>query len=268
MGGEREDLVRALTEAGCLAPEAEFDVLLVAAGEGAGRLQDLVGRRARGEPLAWIVGHVDFGGYRVAIDPGVFVPRPHTEAMARRAVGLLPPDGVAVDLCTGCGAIAAVLSSARPRATVVATDLDPVAVACARRNGVDARLGDLDEPLPRSLRGRVDLLTGVVPYVPTEELHLLPRDVLASEPLRALDGGPRGTAMLLRAVEAAGRLLRRGGAVLLELGGEQSGEVAERLADLGFSRIRTHRDEDGQERAIEAVAVAPPAGRASQTRSR
>ena len=127
-----------------------------------------------------------FCDLRIHVDPGVFVPRPHTQAMAQRAVSLLPADGIAVDLCTGSGAVAAVLGSVHPKATVVATDIDPVAVACARRNGVHALVGDLDDPLPPSLRGLVDVMTAVVPYVPTDELPFLPRDVLANEPRGAL----------------------------------------------------------------------------------
>ena len=173
-------------------------------------------------------------------------------ALARRAAELLPAAGVAVDLCTGSGAVARVLGSARPRATVVATDVDPAAIACARRNGVDALLGDLDEPLPPSLRGRVDVITAVVPYVPTEELHLLPRDVLANEPRGSLDGGPGGTTVLVRAAQVARRWLGAGGCVLLELGGEQERELVPVLEQLGFGQIRVHRDEDGQDRAIEA----------------
>ncbi len=193
-----------------------------------------------------------FCGVRVGVDPGVFVPRPHSEGLARRAVSLLPAVGIAVDLCTGSGAVAAVLGSARPSAAVVATDVDPVAVACARRNGVRALMGDLDEPLPPSLRGRVDVMTAVVPYVPTDELHLLPRDVLANEPRHALHGGPRGTTVLGRAADATARWLRSGGSVLLEIGGDQAGEMASALADVGLSEIRVHRDGDGHDRAIEA----------------
>jgi release factor glutamine methyltransferase len=166
----------------------------------------------------------------------------------------LPADGIAVDLCTGSGAVAAVLGSAHPRATVLATDVDPAAVACARRNGVRGLVGDLDEPLPTSLRGRVDVMTAVVPYVPTEELPFLPRDVLANEPRPALDGGPRGTTVLVRAAEAAARWLRPGGSVLLELGGDQAGEVATALEKVGLSGIRVHTDGDEQDRAIEARA--------------
>jgi release factor glutamine methyltransferase len=251
-GEERTWIARALAEGGCVAPDAEADALLRAASEGVGPIDELAARRLRGEPLAWIIGSVRFCGLRVRVDPRVFVPRPHTQALARRAVSLLPDDGIAVDLCTGSGAVAAVLGSARPRATEVATDVDPVAVACAGRNGVRALLGNLAEPLPPSLRERVDVMTAVVPYVPTEELHLLPRDVLAYEPRHALDGGPRGTALLGRAADAAARWLRPGGSVLLELGGDQAGEVASTLADLGFSQIRVHRDGDGHDRSIEA----------------
>jgi release factor glutamine methyltransferase len=255
MSEERVRVVAALSEGGCVAPDAEADALFQASSEGVGRIEELVARRLHGEPLAWITGSVLFCGVRILVDPGVFVPRPHTEAIAQRAVALLPAAGIAVDLCTGSGAVAAVLASARPRATVLATDIDPVAVACAGRNGVRALVGDLDEPLPPSLRGHVDVMTAVVPYVPTEELPFLPRDVLAHEPRPALDGGPRGTTMLARAAEVASRLLGPGGSVLLELGGDQAGEVTNALEDAGLSEIRVHRDGDGQDRAIEARAA-------------
>jgi release factor glutamine methyltransferase len=249
---ERERVLRTLARGGFVAPGAEADALLEASSEGVGPIEDLVARRLRGEPLAWITGWVRFCGLRVRVDRGVFVPRPHTEALARRAVALLPATGIAVDLCTGSGAMGVVLGSARPRASVIATDLDPVAVACARRNGVHALAGDLDEPLPPSVRERVDVLTAIVPYVPTEELDLLPSDVVANEPRLALDGGLRGTTVLVRAAEAAARWLRPGGTVLLELGGDQAGEVGTRLADVGLSEIRVHQDGDGRDRAIEA----------------
>jgi release factor glutamine methyltransferase len=250
---DRAQVVAELAEGGCVEPGAEADALLEASSEGLGPVDELVGRRVRGEPLAWITGRVRFCGVRVRVDPGVFVPRPHTEALARRAAGLLPDAGTAADLCTGSGAVAAVLRAAHPQARVYATDVDPAAVACARRNGVEAFEGDLDEPLPRSLPGGVDVVTAVVPYVPSDELHLLPRDVIAHEPRRALDGGPGGTGMLLRAAEAAGRLLAPDGVVLLELGGDQSDEVASVLGRAGLVGIRVHRDGEGRDRAIEAL---------------
>ncbi|HZB00949.1 MAG TPA: HemK/PrmC family methyltransferase [Actinomycetota bacterium] len=247
----------ALAAAGCVAPEAEAVALRRASLDGAGAVENLVARRIRGEPLAWIVGSVEFCGLRIRIDPGVFVPRPQTEDLARRAIACLRDGGVAVDLCTGSGAVAAALAAARPAATVLATDIDPVAVACARRNGVRTLLGDLDEPLPRSLVGRVDVMTAVVPYVPHEELHLLPRDVVAHEPRLALDGGTRGTVALARVTPASARWLRPGGHVLLELGGDQAAEVATMLEEAGLTGISVHRDDDGQDRAIEARRAEP-----------
>ncbi|HET9672996.1 MAG TPA: HemK family protein methyltransferase [Actinomycetota bacterium] len=249
---ESPEVVDALRRAGCVSPAAEAAELQRAARERSVPIEELVARRVVGEPLAWIVGHVTFLDLRVRVTPGVFVPRPHTELLARRAIELLPSDGIGVDLCTGCGAVAAAMRAARPDAAVHATDVDPVAVACARTNGVDAVLGDLDAPLPPTLRGHVDVVTAVVPYVPTEELPLLPRDVLAHEPRRALDGGPGGTLVLRRAAPAAARLLRPGGAIVLELGGDQAGELSRALEELGFSGLRVLRDADGRARAIEA----------------
>jgi release factor glutamine methyltransferase len=247
-----ERVRRALSNGGFVDPEREAAALLEAA-EGRDReIDELVRRRLDGEPLAWIVGWVTFAGVRVLVGRGVFAPRPHTEALARRAVELLPEEGIAVDLCTGSGAVAVAMRSARPNATVLATDVDEAAVACARRNGIDAALGDLDEPVSASLRRRVDIVTAVVPYVPAEELHLLPRDVLEHEPRRALDGGPGGTTVLLRAVEAAERLLRPGGGVLLELGGDQAPAIGDALTGAGFVDVQVHHDEDGRDRAIEA----------------
>lgn len=255
---ERTRVAKSLARGGCVAPGAEADALLGASSEGLGTVDELVARRLRGEPLPWITGSVRFCGLRLHVDRGVFVPRPHTEALARRAADLLPDAGTAVDLCTGSGAIAAVLGAARPEAQVLATDVDHRAIACARRNGVRAFEGDLDEPLPSSVCGRVDVVTAVVPYVPTDELHLLPRDVLAHEPRRALDGGPGGTAMLTRAVEAAARLLAPGGSVLLELGGDQAAVVANAVAERGLAKARVHRDGDGRDRAIEARRPGSP----------
>ena len=244
-------LVQRLAAAGCVAPEEEAAELVRAAADGSRPLEELVARRLRGEPLAWITGFVQFCGLRVHVDPGVYVPRPHTEALAYRAASLLPSSGIGVDLCTGSGAVAVVLGSTGRGATVLATDVDPSAVACAWRNGVRALLGSLDEPLPESIRGRVDVMTAVVPYVPAEEIHLLPRDVLAHEPRHALDGGPGGTTFLEQVARLSADWLAPGGRVLLELGGHQASAIAATMEGAGHSDIRVHRDRDGDDRAIE-----------------
>lgn len=244
-------LVRELAGGGCVAPEEEAAELIRAAADGPRPLEELVARRLRGEPLAWIIGFVRFCGLRVHVEPGVYVPRPHTQTLARRAASVLPPAGIGVDLCTGSGAVAAVLGDSGRGATVLATDVDPAAVECARRNDVRALLGSLDEPLPESIRGRVDVMCAVVPYVPAEELHLLPRDVVAYEPRRALDGGPGGTTVLEQVARLSADWLAPGGRVLLELGGDQAGAVTETMESAGLSDVRVHRDSDGDDRAIE-----------------
>jgi release factor glutamine methyltransferase len=239
-----------LQEAGCVAPEEEARELTAAAGGRPARLRELIARRTAGEPLAWLTGRVRFCGETIAVPAGVFVPRAHTAGLAREAVRRLPERGLAVDLCTGSGAVAAVLARRRPWARVVATDIDPFAVAAARVNGVEAYAGDMTAGLPGGTTGRVDVVSAVVPYVPTAELHLLARDVLAYEPLRALDGGPEGMLLLVRAAREAARLLRRGGSLLLELGGDQAGLLRPHLDALGYRDVQVARDEDGDVRAV------------------
>ncbi len=243
-----EDLARA----GFLAPVGEAAELAAASGGDVDVLRAMVQRRVGGEPLAWITGTTTFCGEIIEVHPGVYVPRPQTEPMASEAVNLLPPSGIAVDLCTGCGAIAAVLQARRPNARVIGTDLDPTAVTCATENGVEALVSDLADAVPDELRGHVDVVTAVVPYVPTEALRLLPRDVLTHEPRLALDGGDHGTALLHRAAEAAAHLLRPGGWLLLEIGGDQDEQVRPVLEALGFRAIESIADVDGDLRSLRA----------------
>ncbi|MGH9090232.1 MAG: methyltransferase, partial [Acidimicrobiales bacterium] len=169
----------------------------------------------------------------------------------------LPARGVAVDVCTGTGALAVAMGAARPGARVVATDVDPLAVASARANGVEAYHGDLLAPVPAALPGRVDVVIGVVPYVPTGALGLLPRDTLAYEPVLAYDGGPDGAAVLRRVVAGASSALRPGGALLLELGGHQADLLAPDLARHGFDGVTVLRDGDGDVRGVEATLRRP-----------
>ena len=239
-----------LRQAGCIAAEREAAELLAAAAADTARLAELVERRSAGEPLAWLTGSVRFCGETVLVAPGVYVPRPQSEPLARAAVARLTDGGTAVDLCTGSGAIAVVLAQRRPTARVVATEIDPLAVGCARVNGVEVFEGDMAAGLPATLAGRVDVVTAVVPYVPTGELRLLPRDVVAFEPRRALDGGADGTVHLARAAVVAARLLRPGCSLLLELGGDQARLLEPVLAAHGFRDTELLTDEEGDPRAL------------------
>jgi release factor glutamine methyltransferase len=216
-------------------------------------LAALAERRVRGEPLAWITGQVDFGGQTIVVHPGVYVPRWQSVELARRAAARLPDDGVAIDLCTGTGAVGAMLRAARPAARVVATDRDARAVACARDNGLEACAGDLFAPVPRTLRGETDVVVAVVPYVPSGALRLLPRDTLDFEDVAHYDGGPDGTDLLQRVAIGAPAFLRRGGALVLELGGDQATLLRPALARLGYTALETWSDEDGDLRGLEAT---------------
>lgn len=224
------------------------------------RLAVAVERRLTGEPLAWITGSAPFCGLTVVVTPGVYVPRWQTELLAERGRTLLAEQiasrgaPTAIDLCTGCGAVAAVLATSGAR--VLGTDVVPAAVACALANGVEAHVGDLFEPLDPALRGTVDLVTGVVPYVPTPELHLLQRDTFTFETPTAYDGGPDGCAILRRAITGARTFLRPGGTLLLELGGDEAQRVTPDLTTAGFSPPRLLLDEDGDLRGIEATLAA------------
>ena len=246
-------LGRRLAAAGFIAADDEALELVATAGNDAELLESMVVRRLTGEPLAWITGSVIFAGIPLHIDVGVYVPRWHTERLALRAAEWLPANGVAVDLCTGCGAVARVLVGRHPGARVTATDVDAKAVACARANHVDAHEGDLFAPLPRAVEDQVDVVTAVVPYVPTDELSLLQRDTFTFETTLAYDGGRDGADVLRRVVRDSPRWLRRGGALLLELGGAQSDLLADDLAQAGFSDATTIVDDDGDVRGFEAL---------------
>ena len=246
-----------LWEAGFVAADEEAEDLLgTAAGDDA-LLDALVARRLTGEPIAWITGRISFCGLELRVDPGVYVPRWHTEALARRAAERLPAEGTAIDVCTGTGAIAAVLQATRPDARVVATDLDERSVVCARANGVEAYQGDLFAPVPAELRGRVDVVAGVVPYVPTPSLSLLQRDTFAFESELSYDGGEDGTDVLRRVAADSPGFLRRGGALLLELGGDQADLLGPDLERLGYGDVELLLDEEDDVRGIEATLTGP-----------
>jgi len=248
-----EALVAALAAAGCVAPDEEAAELLEVAQADSAALERLVSRRVAGEPLAWVSGSVTFCGHNVVVDRGVYVPRWQTEPMARRAAALLPDGGLAADLCTGAGAVALVMARARPCARVLATDIDETACRCAARNGVEVLRGDMGSPLPLTLWGSFDVVTAVVPYVPTEAMQYLPRDVRNYEPAMALDGGRGGIELLARAVRAGRELLHPGGCLLLEMGGSQDLALGGELRASGFEEIKALVDDEGDLRGVEAT---------------
>jgi release factor glutamine methyltransferase len=237
-----------LALAGCVAAGEEAEEMVALAPDRAA-LEAWVRRREQGEPLAWITGGVAFCGRTVRVRAGVYVPRAQTEDLAERAAARLPAGGRAADLCTGSGAVAVHLAAAVPTATVVAADLYREAVACAADNGLSAVVCDLDCGLrPHSF----DVVTAAAPYVPTGHLRLLPRDVVRYEPIAALDGGADGLDVVRRVVAGAARLLRPGGWMLTEIGGEQDRALAATLDACGFGETEAWRDAEGDLRGVAA----------------
>ena len=238
----RPEVVARLRAAGCVFAEDEAG-LLIAAARNPAELARLVDQRAAGMPLEQVLGWAEFCGLRIAVEPGVFAPRRRTEFLAGQAIALacrdrasLPP--VVVDLCCGSGAVAAAVAAALPGASVHAVDIDPAAVRCARRNHTAAEgqvyQGDLYQPLPPALQGRVDVLIANAPYVPTAEVGLLPAEARRHEPRTALDGGVDGLAVLRRVAAAAPRWLAPGGHLLVETSARQAARMAGLAAGHGL----------------------------------
>jgi release factor glutamine methyltransferase len=241
----REDVVAALRAAGCVFAEDEAELLIESAA-GPAELAALLDRRVAGEPLEHVIGWVDFCGLRIEVDTGVFVPRRRTELLVREAAARARPAAVVVDLACGCGAIGRAIA-ARTAVELHAADIEPAAVACARRNlgpiGGQVYLGDLFAPLPDRLRGTVGVLVANVPYVPTEAVSLMPPEARDHEPRGALDGGADGLDVFRRVAAEARRWLVPGGHVLLESGTEQVPAALEALAAGGLTPSSVH-DED------------------------
>lgn len=246
VSGPFGDVVATLRAAGCVFAEDEACLLIAESGT-SGELAAAVKRRTEGEPLEQILGWAEFCGLRVVVTPGVFVPRRRTELLVREAVSLAGPGSVVVDLCCGSGAVALAISRDVGCDQVHAVDIDPAAVRCARLNAAGATghvyEGDLDRPLPSSLRGRVDVMTVNAPYVPSAEIQHMPAEARVHENLIALDGGSDGLDIQRRVVGIAPRWLRSGGHLLIETSERQAPETAKAFADEGF-HVRVARSEE------------------------
>lgn len=233
----RSTTVSRLRAAGCVFAEDEAELLLATAHD-ATELDAMIERRAAGLPIEHVVGWAAFAGLRIAVDAGVFVPRRRTEFLVGQAVDLARPGALCVDLCCGSGAAGAVLLSTVAGAEVYASDIEPAAVRCARRNieplGGRVHEGDLFTPLPDGLRGRVEVLVANVPYVPTDDIGLLPPEAREHEPLVALDGGADGLDVLRRVAAEAADWLAPGGHLLVETSEQQAARAVEAVAGRGL----------------------------------
>ena len=246
-GRDRDDIVRRLRAAGCVFAEEEAALLLEAAAS-PDELEALVTRRVAGEPLEPLLGFAEFGGLRIHVDAGVFVPRRRTELLAREAAALTRPGDAVLDLCCGAGAIGAVIAARVPGAVVYAADVDPAAVRAARANLEPGRVfeGDLFAPLPAGLKGGFAVIAVNAPYVPTDAIGLMPPEARVYEPRVALDGGVDGLDLHRRIAAEAPEWLAEGGSVVIETSAEQAERTAGLFATAGLSaRVVADEDLDG-----------------------
>ncbi|MFI0979500.1 putative protein N(5)-glutamine methyltransferase [Streptomyces sp. NPDC021093] len=239
-------VVTRLRAAGCVFAEDEAELLLSTARTPA-ELAAMVDRRVDGLPLEHVLGWAEFCGLRISVDTGVFVPRRRTEFLARHSVALGRPGAVVLDLCCGAGAVGVVLASVLPGIELHAADVESAAVRCARRNvgavGGAVYEGDLYAPLPAGLLGRVDVLVANAPYVPTEDIGLLPSEARDHEPLVALDGGADGLDVQRRVTAEAARWLAPGGSLLIETSERQADRTVAAMVRGGLT-TRVEEDED------------------------
>jgi release factor glutamine methyltransferase len=227
------------------------------------RFDALVGRRLGGEPLQYLEGAVPFGPVEVRVDGRALIPRPETEQLWELAVGLLGQAGPGtplVDVGAGSGALALALKAAFPSAPVYGTDLSPAALELARENAaaggleVDFLEGDLLDPLPEKLRGRVEMVVSNPPYLSEAEWKSLPEEIRLHEPREALVAGPEGTEVLARLAAEAYWWLGVGGWLICEIG-ETQGEAVLEL--FGAYEREVRADLAGRPRFLVARKGAP-----------
>ena len=255
-----DDLVARLRAAGSVFAEDEAQVLRTSA-ESPDRLEELVRRRIAGEPLEVVVGWAEFCGLRVVVEPGVFVPRTRTTILVDEGARLIGPGAVVVDLCCGTGAVGMALHARVPSVELIASDVEPAAVRCARRNleplGARVHGGDLFAALPADLRGRVDLLVVNAPYVPTDAIATMPPEARDHEPRVALDGGADGVGIHRRVAASAPAWLAPDGHVVIETSRGQAELTASALAAAGLRPVVVTSDENDGTAVIGSRPPAP-----------
>jgi len=242
-----------LRAAGCVFAEDEA-ALIVEAATSLDDLESMVARRVAGLPLEQVLGWAEFCGLRIVVEPGVFVPRRRTALLVEQTVALLEGarEPVVVELCCGSGAVAAAVYDARPDVELHASDIEPRAVHCAQRNldGIgNVHEGDLTDALPGELARRVDVMVVNAPYVPSDEIAMMPPEARDHEPRVALDGGSDGVDVHRRVAEQAPRWLRPGGHLVIETSRRQAPLTLEAMTRHGFDAHIVRSDD------LDATAV-------------
>jgi release factor glutamine methyltransferase len=234
---------------------------------GSAKVRRLLRRRIKGEPVQYIIGHIEFLDLTIRVGKGVLIPRPETELLVEEAIKAARRQTSEVrsktvkslsllDLCTGTGCIALALAKEFPAAEVYGTDLSKEAVAYAKKNAkanniknVSFSQGSLFEPVKGK---RFDIITANPPYIRRDEIETLQREIRDWEPVAALDGGMDGMDFYWAILSSAGGFLNIGGLIFLELGYDQAEEVHKIARAEGFRKITIINDYAGIGRILRA----------------
>ncbi len=228
--------------------------------EEAARFTALLDRRAKGEPVAYLLGRKPFYDRELIVTPDVLIPRPETELLLEWALELSDqqPIQTVVDVGTGSGALAVTFAALRPDIAVYAIDISPAALAVARQNaeaqGANVTFFEGDLLLPLIKRGiRADMVLANLPYIARDEVPQL--EVSRHEPVLALDGGPDGLDLIRRLVEQAPQACTPGATLLLEIGADQGAalQAFEHLPQVENAQVR--RDYAGLDRLARLTLV-------------
>lgn len=251
-----EGIARTLRAAGCVF--AEDEAALILADVPADLLDQIIAQRAAGEPLEYLLGWGEFYGLRIAVRPGVFVPRRRSEVLVRAALPLCQRGTLVIDMCCGAGPVAAALQQADPTLLLYGVDISRDALECATANvpGIEVFEGNLFDALPTRLRGTVELIVANAPYVPTDAISQMPSEARDHENRCALDGGPDGTLLQQRVAEGAAHWLAPGGTLMIETSVQQAPLTEKLMSRVGF-RTSVVRDADVDGTAVVGVLPDP-----------
>jgi len=232
-------------------------------------LDGWVERRARHEPLQYILGSTEFWSLEFRVTPDVLIPRPETELLVEEGIRFLRDHtgGLVLDLCTGSGCVAVSIARELPEASVLATDVSAAALDIARENArsndVAERIVFLEGDLFAALEGRgldasFDLIVSNPPYIASSDVDVLQPEVSLYEPRSALDGGEDGLSFIRRIVEDAPRFLRPGGLLLVEIGNGQAEDVGRLMEGVeGLDGFEVRKDYSGADRVVAARCTRP-----------
>jgi len=220
------------------------------------RFEAQLERRLSGEPIQYIRGRCEFFGRSFLVDSRVLIPRPETELLCERVLSIARPGMRVIDVGCGSGAIAVTLALEKPELFVTATDISFDAILVARENArrLEARVQFVQGDLLSHIRGTFSLIVSNPPYVPSEQMDGLQREVVDHEPHLALSGGAEGMDSISRLVDEAGDRLAPAGTLAIEIGWDQKERVTTVGESIGF-RVQVHNDLAGMPRC--AVLVKP-----------